>query len=159
MMGTLIAVVLSLTGIAAANFLLPLWLLDPQIIRNGFDERFAVCPLAAVLVVVFLSFINAALEELHFRAWLDRELSLRMGNVMGVGISAAAFGSMHALIFLGLPGFPLSLVAFAVLGLMICGICWSLLMRKPGGIHAAWWSHGLADALLLGWGLHWLGYV
>lgn len=159
LMGTLSAGALALAGMLALRWLLPLWKLDARIIRQGFDERFTAGPLAAVLIVLFLSFLNAALEELHFRAWLDRELSLRIGAPAGIGVSAAAFGTMHGFIFFGLPGFPPTLIALAMLSLAFCGACWSILMRRPGGIHAAWWSHGLTDALLLGWGLRWLGYV
>ena len=157
--GTLISVILAGSAIVATITLAPLWELDPHILRQGFDARFTVGPVAAVIVVLFLSFLNSALEELHFRAWLDQELSQIAGNVIGIGISAMAFGGMHMLIFFGLPDLPLILIALAAIGLAIGGVCWSLLMRQPGGIHAAWWSHGLTDALLLGWGLHWLGYV
>lgn len=158
-LATGISLGLSAAGIIVLTLLLPLWNLDPQVIRQGFDERFAVGPVVAVMVVVFLSFINSALEELHFRAWLDTEVSKPIGNTAGIGMSALAFGAMHSLIFMGLPGFSPSLVLMAIIGLVVCGILWSLLMRQPGGIHAAWWSHGLTDALLLGWGLHWLAYV
>ena len=156
---TLVAVVLAGSAVAALQWIIPVWELDPAVIRAGFDARFAMGPLGAMTVVIFLSFANSALEELHFRAWLDRELSRIAGAPVGIGVSAAAFGCMHGLIFLGLPSFPPALVAAAVVGLMIAGACWSLLVRQSGGIHAAWWSHGLSDALLLGWGLYWLGYV
>jgi hypothetical protein len=43
--------------------------------------------------------------------------------------------------------------------LFIAGVSWSLIARRPGGIHAAWLSHGLTDAGLLTWGLFWLGYL
>ncbi len=66
---------------------------------------------------------------------------------------------MHGLIFLGLPHISFTSIALAIAGLIVSGVSWSLLMRKAGGIYAAWWSHGLADAIILGWGLHWLGYI
>ncbi|HAI98451.1 TPA: hypothetical protein DCL30_02815 [Candidatus Peribacteria bacterium] len=158
-MATLIALVLSLSAIVALQLLIPLFHLDPETLRRGLDARFAVGPVGAVAVVVFLSFLNSALEELHFRAWLDRELSRSTGDTIGIITSASLFGLMHGLIFLGLPDVPTSLIPLAIIGLAIGGICWSLLLRKSGGIYAAWWSHGLTDALLLGWGLSWLGYL
>jgi membrane protease YdiL (CAAX protease family) len=153
----LAAFALAGSGIGTALVVLPLIGLDPHSIRSGLDNRFAVGTTGAVGVWLLLSVVNSALEELHFRAWLDRELTLRWGSAAGVGVSAGAFGAMHVLIFLG------ELPARAVLGvaaaLGVAGAVWSLIMRRPGGIHAAWLSHGLTDALLLGWGLHWLGYV
>jgi membrane protease YdiL (CAAX protease family) len=146
-------------GIAAATWLLPSLQIDPQSIRSGLDERFAVGVSGAVFVVLFLSLINSALEELHFRAWMDGELSKRWGSTAGMSISAVAFGAMHVLIFMGMPGVPLVAIALVPIALAGAAVCWSLIMRRRGGIHAAWLSHGLTDALLLGWGLHWLGYV
>jgi len=113
----------------------------------------------AVAVVLFLSCFNSAIEELHFRAWLDPALSRSLGNVLGILISALAFGCMHGLIFYGIPGIPPTPLFLIIGALTIAGVCWSLLTRMRGGIHAAWWSHACADALLMLWGLHWLGYI
>jgi membrane protease YdiL (CAAX protease family) len=154
-----VAVVLSGCGMGAATWLLPYLELDPHAIRAGLDDRFQMGPAGALLVVVFLSVVNSGLEELHFRAWLDRELSARWGAAAGIAASSLAFGGMHVLIFLGMPDLPAAAVVLVPLSLAIAGAVWSLLMRRPGGIHAAWLSHGLTDALLLGWGLHWLDYV
>ncbi len=66
---------------------------------------------------------------------------------------------MHSLIFLGLPGFPIPLVIIAGVSLAAAGAVWSAILRMRGGIHAAWLSHALTDAILLTWGLMWLGYV
>src|SRR5262249_31486027 len=111
------AIGLSGLGILGANWIVPGLGIDPQAIRRGFDERFTVGPAGALLVVAFLSLVNSALEELHFRAWLDRELSVRWNSWVGILISAGAFGAMHILIFLGMPGLPRAavvLVPFAL---------------------------------------------
>ena len=71
---------------------------------------------------------------------------------------AIAFGAMHGFIFSGVATVgPLAKLLLFV-ALFIAGISWSLIARRPGGIHAAWLSHGLTDAALLTWGLSWLGY-
>jgi hypothetical protein len=51
-------------------------------------------------------------------------------------------------------------VAYVLLfvALLLIAVVWSLLARRPGGIHAAWLSHAMTDAGLLTWGLFWLGY-
>lgn len=158
-LGVFLAFVFAGSAIAAILLLGPSFGLHREALRAAFDQRFDVSPAAAVAVVLFLSSANAALEELHFRVWLDRELTKRVGSVLGVGISAIAFGSMHAFILVGLPGIrPEAIVAMGA-GLTLAGICWSMLLRRPGGVYAAWLSHGLTDALLLTWGLFWLGYL
>lgn len=159
LVATLIAVVLSVVAIAAINILAPMFEISSEAIRTGMDERFSIGTQGAVVIVIFLSFINSAIEELHFRAWLDREVSKRIGSSAGILISAIAFGGMHGLIFYGMPSVTSVIIFIIVVALAISGICWSLLARMRGGIHAAWWSHGLTDAMLLLWGLRWLGYV
>ena len=158
-LGVLLAFVFAGSAIAAILFLGPSFGLHREVLRKAFDTRFDVSPAAAVAVVLFLSSANAALEELHFRVWLDRELTKRLGNILGVGISALAFGSMHAFILVGLPGIrPEAIVAMGA-GLTLAGTCWSILLRRAGGVYAAWLSHGLTDVILLTWGLFWLGYL
>jgi membrane protease YdiL (CAAX protease family) len=132
---------------------------SPAALREQLDARFAMTPWRAVMVVVFLTAINSALEELHFRAWLDPELSRRMGNPLGIATSAAAFGTMHVLIFANMRGVSAAMLGLVFLALAAMGAAWSLLVRRRGGIHAAWLSHALSDAGLLTWGLYWLDYV
>lgn len=156
------AAALSAGTIALAIVLLPLvaaWLgLQPAALRAHFDREFGLHPWAALVIVAFLSTLNAALEELHFRHWLDGQLSARYGDRVGIGVSAVAFGGMHAFIFARLPGVTMVVLALVTLGLAAVGASWSLLCRRPGGIHAAWFAHAVTDAGFLTWGLWWLGY-
>lgn len=154
-----VSVLVTVLAIALILTLAPIFDLDPVELRKAYDDRFAVSGMGAVAVVVFLSFLNSALEELHFRAWLDRELSQRVGDVAGVAVSACAFGGMHGFILIGMPNVPTIGIVLMAIGLAFVGACWSMMMRRPGGIYAAWLSHGLTDALLLTWGLFWLGYL
>lgn len=156
-----VAAALALAGAAIAGLTLaadPL-ALDPGTFRAQIDARFGMTPGRAIAVVLYLFTINAALEELHFRAWLDRELSVRLGDVAGICISAGTFSAMHLLIFASMPGFDRLLYAMVFAALFVAGVAWSLIARRRGGIHAAWLSHGLTDAILLTWGLRWLGYL
>ena len=158
-LAVLVAAALSGSAIAAATWILPRLQIEPEKIRAGLDARFPIGSIGAILIVVFLSLVNSALEELHFRAWLDRELSLRWGSPAGWSISASAFGAMHVLIFMGMRDLPILALVLVPAALIIAGAAWSWLLRRPGGIHAAWLSHAITDVLLLGWGLHWLGYT
>ena len=158
----LIAVVLALATIALAALLIP-WLagrsgIDPRELRRHFDARYALNPWRAAAVVAYLASFNAGLEELHFRAWLDRELSARWGQLAGTASSAAAFAGMHTFIFAGFDASGSLLLPTVFVALAVMGVAWSWLARFPGGIHAAWLAHGLTDAGFLTWGLFWLGY-
>ena len=132
--------------------------LNPHELRNYFDNRFMLTTPTAVLIVVYLFSINAALAELHFRAWFDRELSARWGSFAGVTISASAFGAMHFFVFAGTPVATFAVMFLMFVALFIGGVSWSLIARQRGGIHAAWLCHGLTNVGLMTWGLFWLGY-
>lgn len=155
-----VAAMLAGTAVCGVLFIAPTAgiAVNLQELRSGFDTRFHLTPARAALIVLYLLTINAALEELHFRAWLDRELSSRWGSTVGILISAGAFALMHLFIFAGMPAATPVVLCLVFVGLGVAGICWSLIARRPGGIHAAWLSHGLTDAGLLTWGLFWLGY-
>lgn len=157
-----LAVGIAAAAVGAAVVILP-WLavrlgIDAVPLRQDIDARFAMTPGRAALVVFFLSTWNAALEELHFRGWLDPELSRRFGDRVGIGGSAVAFAAMHLFIFANMRGATLLAMGLLFVTLAMMGVIWSLLARRPGGIHAAWLCHALTDAGLLTWGLFWLGY-
>jgi membrane protease YdiL (CAAX protease family) len=143
--------------VTVAN-LAPVLGIDPAVLREHLDRRFALNPFVVCVVAVYLFSINAGLEELHYRAWLDRELSRRLGNAVGIGTSAVLFALLHVFVFAGMPGAGLLPQTLLVAALTMAGAAWSWLSRRPGGIHAAWLSHGLTDVGVLAWGLWWLGY-
>jgi len=154
-----IACLLAGTAILLVLVLAPFLDIRPEDVKQGMDAKFSMTATKAIGVVLYLLTINAALEELHFRAWLDRELSRRFGSWIGITASAATFAAMHLFIFAGMEGAGPVALALVFLGLATAGVSWSWLARRPGGIHAAWLSHGLTDAGLLTWGLFWLGYL
>lgn len=157
-LAVLSAIALAGSGVLALHFVILILALDSATLRVGFDARFAMGPMGALFVVLFLASANAYLEEWHFRWWLDFELTRQWGRGVGIALSAAAFAFMHAFIVWGLPGVPSIAAPLMAAGLFIAGIVWSVLLRRAGGFYAAWFSHGLTDALLLSWGLWWLGY-
>lgn len=156
--GASVALALAGSAICSILALAPTLDLDPDTLRADLDQRFELTKTSAALIVVYLFSINAALEELHFRAWLDRELSVRWGAPAGIVISAAAFGAMHFFVFAGMAGATAGVMTLMFLSLFLAGASWSLIARRPGGIHAAWLSHGLTNVGLMTWGLFWLGY-
>ena len=155
-------VAIAAVGIGLAIVCLPvlagLFGVDAQTLRDDLDARFDMTPWRALLVVLFLTTLNSGLEELHFRVWLDRELSRRYGDPVGIIFSAAAFAAMHLFIFANMRGIAAAAFALLFAALFAVAVAWSLLARRPGGIHAAWLSHALTDAGLMTWGLFWLGY-
>ncbi|MGY8771344.1 MAG: CPBP family glutamic-type intramembrane protease [Pirellulales bacterium] len=152
------AVILSGSAIFTIYFFHEMLGIDKGRLKDGMDTRFSLTTPIAVGLVLYLFTFNAALEELHFRAWLDVELSTRYGNWVGVFVSSNLFAAMHMFIFAGMDGVSVLSMSLVYLSLVIAGVTWSMFRRVPGGIHAAWLSHGLTDAVLLSWGLFWLGY-
>ena len=132
--------------------------LDRHVLKGELDAKFTLTTPIAILIVVYLFSFNAALEELHFRAWFDRELSARWGSFAGITISAAAFGAMHFFVFAGMGSATFGVMFLMFVSLFIAGVSWSLIARREGGIHAAWLCHGLTNVGLMTWGLSWLGY-
>ena len=159
LISVLVAIVLSVSAIMAITFLAPLLEIKPEILNSSFSKKFDLTPMIAILVVAYLFTINAAIEELHFRAWLDDELSKRCDSRLATIISSAMFAGMHLFIFIGMEPLGPLLLVLVFAALFIAGIGWSLIAKQPGGIHAAWLSHGLTDAVLLTWGLFWLGFL
>ena len=152
------AVIFSGSAIFTITFFHEMLGVDPNVLKSEFDSLFSLTTPIAVGLVLYLFTINAALEELHFRAWLDVELSSRYGNWVGVFVSSNLFAAMHMFIFAGMEGVSVLSMGLVYLSLVIAGVTWSMFRRVPGGIHAAWLSHGLTDAVLLTWGRFWLGY-
>jgi len=66
---------------------------------------------------------------------------------------------MHILIFWGMPWFSPQTILMMAGALALAGVMWSALARMKGGIHIAFLSHAVTDAILLTWGLSWLGYM
>lgn len=158
----LLAVAIAAVSVTMAALILPslaAWMgIEAANVRAHFDRTFDLTPSLAVGISIFLTLVNSGIEELHYRAWLDRELSNRFGRMIGIGASAAAFAGMHTFIFAGLKEFTAGALALMFVALAAMGTLWSLLARRRGGIHAAWLSHALTDAGFLTWGLYWLGY-
>jgi membrane protease YdiL (CAAX protease family) len=155
-------IVALITSGAAIGFILlfgPALGLDPVAVRAGLGRRFSVTPATAIGFVLFLAIVNSGLEELYFRYWMDREISRKYGTAVGVSVSALLFGLMHILIFYGQTSLTWTHMALLVVALVIAGVAWSLILRMRGGLYGAWWSHCLNNLVLMGWGLHWLGYV
>ena len=157
-LAVLVAAALAGAAIAAVSVAAGRLGIDPAVLKTQYDAKFSLTPLKAAGIVAYLFTLNAALEELHFRAWLDREIAARFGHPAGIAVSASAFAAMHLGIFAGMEGATPIVLGLVFIGLLIAGVSWSLIARRPGGIHAAWLSHGLTDAGLLTWGLFWLGY-
>ncbi len=155
-----IAVTLAAVMVAIPALTIPMlahWFhIDPLAVRAHLSAKFSLTPALALPTVAFLSTLNAGLEEFHFRGWLDRQLSIRCGAIAGSLGSASAFALMHLFIFAGVPGAKPTAQLGVFVVLFGAGLMWSWLARQPGGIHAAWLSHGLTDAGLLTWGLFWI---
>ena len=154
-----VALASGVTAAVTASWLAPRIGLDPAAIQERLSSRFSLTTSTMIPSVLLLSTVNAALEELHYRVWLDRALSACCGSTIGIGVSTALFSAIHLFIFFGIPNAGWIAMGGVFLGLVIGGTAWSLIARRPGGIHAAWLAHCLTDIVLLTWGLHWIGLL
>lgn len=89
-----------------------------------------------VLLSITLTLVQAAMEEVLFRGWLQPVLSQRIGHIAGIGGTALLFTGFH---LIGGGRQPLSLVVITLAGLLFGLLAW-----RSGGIfapiaaHVAW---------------------
>ncbi|WP_419809580.1 type II CAAX prenyl endopeptidase Rce1 family protein [Sphingomonas sp.] len=89
---------------------------------------------------------QVAAEEIYFRGWLQPALTMRWGQVAGVGAAALAFGALHVA---GGAREPVSLV-----NLFLGGVMFGLFALRGGGLAAAFGAHFAWNAVeQLAWGL------
>ncbi len=96
----------------------------------------AVLPLA-----LFFALVNAASEEVRFRAVPLAQLVPCLGRGQALLVAAALFGIAH---YYGHPS-GASGVALA----SIAGVLWGTAILDTKGLFWSWWTHGLQDVLIL----------
>jgi len=102
--------------------------------------------IAALLGGSLLILVQASVEEVYFRGWLQPVLIRAWGNAAGIAVTALAFAALH------LVGGERSLVT--LLNLMLGGLLFGLLALRSGGIvlpaaaHFAWnWAEAIGLGL------------
>lgn len=100
---------------------------------------------ALLLIGLLATVVQAGGEEIFFRGWVQRRLSVDWSPVAGLLTTAAVFAALH---LLGGARAPLSLV-----NLLLGGVWFGLLAQRTGGVMAPIGAHVLWNAseqLLLG---------
>ena len=105
-----------------------------------------------ITFAVFISFVNAALEEIYWRWFVFGQLFHLVSRWWAHGIAAIAFASFHFVILGQL--FPTGATVFFGLVVGGVGLVWSLIYEKYGSLLGPWLSHMIIDA-----GLMWIGWL
>ena len=104
------------------------------------------------IMALFISLLHSFFEEYYWRAFLLSELRNWIpGTVVLCLVSGVIFGLHHIFAMLSL--FPLTLVAFCVLGTMLAGGIWSWMRVRGQSIWDCYISHVFADLAVM-----WIGY-
>ena len=94
-------------------------------------------------IAVYISFINALLEEFFFRGFAYLELKRWTSKSVALIISASAFSLYHVSIMLS--WFSLPLFLLLLLGLFIGGIIFNILNERSNNIYSSWMVHMFAN--------------
>lgn len=96
-----------------------------------------------IYIAVYISFINALLEEFFFRGFAYLELKRWTSKSVALMISASAFSLYHVSIMLS--WFSLPLFLLLLLGLFIGGIIFNVLNERSNNIYSSWMVHMFAN--------------
>lgn len=96
-----------------------------------------------ILLVLVLALINPILEELYWREFMFGRLSLKLGNVIAVLITAIFYSLYHLIVVMDIFSFPFNVLS--VISVFLAGLMWGIFRVKLNSIVASIISHSLAD--------------
>ncbi|MDI2586071.1 type II CAAX endopeptidase family protein [Psychrobacillus sp. NEAU-3TGS] len=106
-------------------------------------ERWDFSGTKVIILVLVLALINPILEELYWREFMYGRISLKLGNVLAVVITAIFYSMYHLIVVQEIFSFPFNVLA--VIPVFLAGIMWGIFRIKLGSITAPIISHCLAD--------------
>lgn len=96
-----------------------------------------------IFIAIYISFVNALLEEFFFRGFSYLELKKWVKKPAALAVSASAFSLYHISIMLS--WFSLPLFLLLLLGLFIGGIIFNALNERSNNIYSSWMVHMFAN--------------
>lgn len=106
-------------------------------------ERWDFSGTKVIILVLVLALINPILEELYWREFMYGRISLKLGNVLAVVITAIFYSMYHLIVVQEIFSFPFNVLA--VIPVFLAGIMWGIFRIELGSITAPIISHCLAD--------------
>lgn len=113
--------------------------LNYQDIKNQLSQSMNVNKNNFLWIALYISFINAGIEEFFFRGLYYLEL----GKHRNTGLSALAFSFYHLAIMGSWISLPL--LVLASLGLFVVGLVFNYLSLKTESVHSSYLVHMLAN--------------
>ncbi|MDW7660764.1 MAG: CPBP family intramembrane glutamic endopeptidase [Bacillota bacterium] len=96
-----------------------------------------------LIVAVYISFVNALLEEFFFRGFAYLELKKWTTRTSALIISAGAFALYHVSMMLN--WFSLPLFALLLTGLFVGGLLFNFINERSNNIYSSWMVHMFAN--------------
>lgn len=96
-----------------------------------------------IYIAIYISFVNALLEEFFFRGFAYLELKKWTTRSSAIVISAGAFSLYHVSIML--TWFTLPLFLLLLTGLFVGGVIFNLLNERSNDIYSSWMVHMFAN--------------
>jgi uncharacterized protein len=125
--------------------------IDINAFRSVLDQNGLSTPAKFILAALWLSFVNALLEEYVFR-WFITSRFERLTARHATWLSALAFTAHHIIVLAKY--LPPATTALASAGIFVGGLVWSAIYRRAGSVWPCWISHVVVDLAIMG-----VGYV
>lgn len=112
-------------------------------VTSSMEKELGVTKDNFLLVAVYISFVNALLEEFFFRGFAYLELKKWTSRQHAMMISAGAFALYHVSMMLN--WFTLPLFALLLTGLFVGGLIFNFINERSNNIYSSWMVHMFAN--------------
>lgn len=116
---------------------------DFSSVTTSMEKELGVTKDNFLLVAVYISFVNALLEEFFFRGFAYLELKKWISRRNALVISAGAFALYHVSMMLN--WFSLPLFALLLTGLFVGGLLFNFINERSNNIYSSWMVHMFAN--------------
>ena len=124
---------------------------DFSSVTASLEEETGITRESFIFIAVYISFVNALLEEFFFRGFAYLELKKWMSRRKSLIISAGAFSLYHVAIMVN--WFSISLFLLLLTSLFVGGILFNLINERSNNIYSSWMVHMFANFAINGVGL------
>lgn len=130
----------------------------PQKVYNRLQQFGHATPLGFLQLAAYICIVHSLLEEYYWRWFVFGWMRRYMPVAAAIVLSSIGF-MLHHIVILGVyfPGHFWTLAMPFSLCVAIGGSVWAWIYQRTGSLYAAWLSHGLIDAAIMGLG-YWMLY-
>ena len=130
----------------------------PQKVYNRLQQFGHATPFGFLQLAAYICIVHSLLEEYYWRWFVFGWMRRYMPAAGAIVLSSIAF-MLHHIVILGVyfPGHFWTLAMPFSLCVAVGGGVWAWIYQRTGSLYAAWLSHGLIDAAIMGLG-YWMLY-